>query len=508
MLNNIAAQNGIQIHGMEDVEALGAESGRGMRPPQREDIVTINYTSGTTGIPKGAVLTHGNVVAGIAGSRSSGRISWRDVSLSYLPLAHIYGRVLDQTMLAEGACIGYFHGDITGLVEDMKILKPSCFFSVPRLFNRFNSALQAATVDAPGFKGSLSRHVINTKKASMKLPNGKAHNTHAVFDRIWTSKVLSAMGLQRSKFLVSGSAPLDPDVHEFLRAAFGCYFPQGYGLTETCAVASFQKKDDFTLGNVGPVVVSIEACLESIPEMEYTINDTPNPRGELLLRGPSVFQRYYKNEEETSKALESDGWFHTGDVAEIDSMGRIKIVDRKKNILKLAQGEYVSPERIENAYLGNCNLIATAYVHGDSTQSNLVAIFGIDPPTFAPFASHILGETIDATDTATLKAAANEPRVKASFFKRIDDIGKYHKFNGYERVRNCYLDVEPFTIENDLLTPTYVFIVLPCPAVTCSNVLDRLKLKRPQTAKKFRAEIDHMYTEINSDLSGNGKAKL
>ncbi|KAJ2904962.1 Long chain acyl-CoA synthetase 7 [Zalerion maritima] len=489
VLNNIAAQQGIQVHSMADIEELGVKSGRSMRPPQREDVITINYTSGTTGVPKGAILTHGNAVAAIAASRASKTITHRDTGISYLPLAHIYGRMADQVVLAEGGCVGYFHGDIAALVDDMKILKPTGFMSVPRLFNRFNSALQAATVEAPGFKGSLSRHVVNSKKASMRLPNGKATNKHPLFDRIWTPKVLAALGLQRAHAMVSGSAPIDPDVHEFLRAAFGNHFIQGYGLTETYAVASFQLRGDFSIGNVGALAPGIEACLESLPEMEYTVNDKPNPRGELLVRGPVVFQKYYKNDEETSKVVEADGWFHTGDIAEIDSMGRIKIVDRKKNVLKLAQGEYISPERIENVYLGSTNLIATAYVHGDSTQSNLVAIFGIDPIAFAPFASGILKEKLSPENPTALKAAANDTRVKKVMLKKLDNIAKEHKFNSYERVRNCYMDIDPFTIDNDLLTPT-------------------LKLKRPQAAKAFRAEIDRMYQELSSEASGNGKAKL
>lgn len=487
LLNGIAAQQGIQIHSLNDVEVLGAKSGRPMRPPHREDIITINYTSGTTGVPKGAVLTHGNAVAAITGSRSSGTITHRDIGISYLPLAHIYGRMVDQVMLAEGGSIGYFHGDITGLVDDLKILKPTAFMSVPRLFNRFNSALREATIQAPGFKGALSRHVINTKKASMKLPIGQATNSHFLFDRIWTPKVLAAMGLQRTHSMVTGSAPIDPDVHEFLRAAFGNHFVQGFGMTETYAVGSYQLHGDFSLGNVGPPSTCVEVCLESLPEMDYTVHDKPYPRGELLLRGPCIFQRYHKNDEETAKALDADGWFHTGDIAHIDELGRISIVDRKKNVLKLSQGEYISPERIENVYLGSTSLIATAYVHGDGTQSNLVAIFGIDPAHFAPFASKILKQNIAATDIPALKVAANDPRVKKVFLKKLDDIGRHHKFNSYERVRNCHMDVDPFTIDNDLLTPT-------------------LKLKRPQTAKHFRAEIDRMYEEVNAENSS--KAKL
>ncbi|RYP90751.1 hypothetical protein DL770_003146 [Monosporascus sp. CRB-9-2] len=488
LLNKIAAQRGVQIWSLEAVEKLGAQAAHPPRPPRPDDVLTINYTSGTTGDPKGVVLTHANCVAAVASARSSGQTSYKDSTISYLPLAHIYGRMADQTALAEGAALGFFHGNMLELVDDLKILKPTCIVSVPRLYNRFSTGIQAQTVQAPGIRGALSRRVIDTKKASMKLPPGKAHNQHLIYDRIWTPKVLAAIGLDKCHSMVSGSAQLDPDVQTFLRAAFGNYFTQGYGLTESYAVASFQMRGDFTTGNIGPPVPGIEICLESVPDLEYLVTDRPRPRGELLLRGPSIFREYYKNEAETTKALEPDGWFHTGDIAEIDEMGRIKIVDRKKNVLKLSQGEYISPERIENVYMGSSGLVAMAYVHGDPSQSTLVGIFGVDPPTFAPFASKVLKKTISPDDLEAVRVAAKDLRVRKAFLKHLDDIGKSHKFNGYERVRNVLLDIEPFTIQNELLTPT-------------------LKLKRPQTARKYRAEIDRLYAEINAEAA-NVKPKL
>ncbi|PNP41074.1 AMP-binding enzyme [Trichoderma gamsii] len=480
VLNKIAAQHGIKIYSFKEVEEIGAASGRPMRPAGWEDLCTINYTSGTTGAPKGVVITHGNAVSAVSSSRLQGSVTHKDVHLSYLPLAHIYGRMVDQVALSEGASIGFFRGDILGLVDDMKILKPTGFISVPRLFNRFNSAIRTATIEAEGVKGALSRTVINTKKANMRLPPGQASNTHFLYDRIWTPKVRAAVGLDRAHSMISGSAQLDPDVQEFLRAAFGNNFNQGYGLTESYAVGTVQVPGDFGLGNIGPPTGCVEICLESVPEFEYTVEDKPSPRGELLLRGPCIFREYYKNEEETKKALDADGWFHTGDIAEIDKLGRFKIIDRKKNVLKLSQGEYISPERIENVYLGNTNLIAMAYVHGDAKESTLVGVFGIDLENFPPWASKILGETVTADDRAALKTVANHPKVKQEFLKVLNKIAQKQKFNSFERVRNVYLDIEPFSIENELFTPT-------------------LKLKRPQTAKAFRTQIDKMYEEIAAE---------
>jgi long-chain acyl-CoA synthetase len=454
LLSSAAADLGIKIFSMEDVEALGAQSGRPIRPPTRDDILTINYTSGTTGDPKGVVLLHKAGVAGITAARSNESILPNDVHFSYLPLAHIYGRMGDQTALAAGASIGYFHGDITALVDDMKILRPTGLLSVPRLYNRISSAVQSATVEADGIRGALSRRVIATKKANMQLPAGKATNKHLLYDRIWTPKVLKGVGLPRVRTMVTGSAQLDPDVHQFLRAAFGNNFIQGFGMTETYAVGTVQMPGDFTTGNIGPPCPCVELCIESVPDYDYTVNDKPNPRGELLLRGPIMFHEYYKNPEETQKSVEADGWFHSGDIVEVDKMGRFKIIDRKKNVLKLSQGEYISPERIENVYMASTNIISMAYVHGDPNASCLVAIFGIDPEHFAPYASNILKKPLAPSDLAALKAAASDPRVKAAVIKQLDVIGKKHKFNSYEKVRNCMLDLEPFSVENELLTPT------------------------------------------------------
>ncbi|KAI1323820.1 AMP-binding enzyme [Xylariaceae sp. FL0255] len=482
LLAGLAKQHGIQIWSMTDVEELGAKVAHPPRPPRPEDIITINYTSGTTGNPKGVVLTHANCVAAVCGAHGSGHYTHRDTCVSYLPIAHIFGRMIDQVALTEGAAVGYFHGNMLELVDDLKILKPNGLPSVPRLFNRFNQGIRAQTIQAEGIRGAISRRVIETKKASMKLPPGKATNKHLIYDSIWTPKVRAAVGLDNCRAMVSGSAPLDPDVHIFLRAAFGNNIASGYGLTESYAAAACQVDGDFSTGNNGGPLASLEVCLESQPDMEYLATDRPRPRGELLLRGPIMFREYYKNEEETKKTLDSDGWFHTGDIAEFDELGRIRIIDRKKNVLKLSQGEYISPERIENVYLGSCDLLSMAYVHGESSQSNLIGIFGVEPEAFGPFASKILKKTVASDDVAAIKAAAKDPRVVKAVLKQLDDIGRKHKFNGYERVKRCYLDVEPFSLENELLTPT-------------------LKLKRPQTARKFKAEIDRMYAEITEEGS-------
>ncbi|EPS43027.1 hypothetical protein H072_2989 [Dactylellina haptotyla CBS 200.50] len=470
-------EKGVQILSLTDVEALGQKHPRPLAPPSPDDIITINYTSGTSGVPKGVVLTHRNAIGAVTASFICAPQNGDSVLLSYMPLAHIYERVSEQTALAANAAIGYFHGNILELGDDIKQLRPTAFCSVPRLYNRFYAGIKALTVDASGFKGNLARRAITTKLANMKAGG---NNKHAIYDRLLSNKIKTGLGFERVTTMITGSAPISPEVLQFLRACFANDFFQGYGLTESYAVGSVQLFGDYSAGNCGAITPTLEFCLMDVPEMDYRSTDKPCPRGEILIRGTTRFVEYYKSAEQTAGAIDSEGWFHTGDVGSFDNLGRLSIIDRVKNILKLAQGEYVAPEKIENVYLANLNIFAMAYCHGDSQQSFLVGIFGVNPETFAPYASKILGRPIAVTDLEAIKAACQEKTVIKAVLKEMDKAAKKRKLTGFERIRNIHLDVEPFSVDNELLTPT-------------------LKLKRPQTAKKFRPEIDALYAEALKD---------
>ncbi|RKF59210.1 Long chain acyl-CoA synthetase 7, peroxisomal [Golovinomyces cichoracearum] len=486
ILNAISQNVNITIYSMKEVEALGAKSNLPMNPPRPDDLITINFTSGTAGLPKGVVLTHSNAVAGVASARTITSTSPSESLISYLPLAHIFERVVEQGCFNVGSSIGYFRGDVAGLVEDMKVLRPGGFIGVPRVYNRFASVIRSRTVEGTGLSGALARHIIETKKSMLELPPGQATVKHRVYDYFYAHKVRSALGLQNLNTLVTGSAPLDPAVLQFIRAAFGRPVCQGYGLTETYAIGSCQHLDDCSVGNCGMVAPGMEICLQSVHEMEYLVTDSPYPRGELLLRGTCLFKGYHKDPEETAKAFLPDGFFRTGDIAEIDNLGRIRIIDRLKNVLKLAQGEYLSPERIENVFMGSLSLFTQVYVHGDSNQSFLVALCGVEPVNFAAYAGKILSKTIAPDDLEAVRAAARNIRVRKEVIKDLDIVARKNKFNSFERIRNVWLEVEPFTIQNNLLTPT-------------------LKLKRSQTVKKYRDEIDALYAESLADESLRAK---
>ncbi|GBF61238.1 long chain acyl-CoA synthetase [Trichophyton mentagrophytes] len=491
ILNPIAKELGVTIYTLKEVEELGASLNRPYTLPSPDDIITINYTSGTTGLPKGVVLTHANAVAAASCSLSAFPQGPGDVACSYLPLAHIYGRMVEQTLLWGGGQIGYFHGNILELVDDFKLLRPTVLASVPRLYSRFGGAIRAATVEQPGFKGALSRHIVATKTTNLvdAKPQDATYK-HSIYDKIWAKKVAAGLGFDRMKCMVSGSAPLDASLHQFLRVAFSTNVIQGYGLTESYAIATCQGGHDLTAGHCGSVAIAQEACLLSLPEMDYSVDDKPYPRGELLLRGNTVFREYFKNPEETAKAMTEDGWFRTGDVCQVDEHGRFHIIDRRKNLLKLAQGEYVSPERLEGIYQNSCPYIAQAFVHGDSIQSHLVAILGVQPDIFAPFASKVLKKQIAMGDIEALKAAASDEKVVLAVLRDMEHAGRVNKLSGYEKVKNVALMVDPFSIDNGLLTPT-------------------LKLKRPQSVKMYRDVFDKLYAHIPDLSAGKGaKAKL
>ncbi|KAI5303310.1 hypothetical protein KEM56_007684 [Ascosphaera pollenicola] len=476
LLTELAQNVGIQLYSIEDVEKIGSTLNIPYHPPTPEDIVTINFTSGTTGKPKGVVLKHRNCVASCTNSIVTSGANEGSIVFSYLPLAHIYGRLIEQSTFWVGGGIGFFHGVAAELGDDLKLLRPTSFPSVPRLYTRFGTMIKANAVDAPGFKGALSRKALAAKLANLepKEPNIKPTDKHFLYDRLWTNKIRAGLGFDRLKLMITGSAPIDPSLHQFLRAALGARFLQGFGMTETYGSGLVQTHEDVSTGHCGAVHPAVEVCLLSLPEMGYAATDRPNPRGELLMRGPIVTSGYFKNEEETAKSFTEDGWFCTGDVAEIDEMGHVKIIDRRKNLLKLAQGEYVSPERIEGIYANACGYLSQPYVHGDSVKTHLVAISGVDPEFFAPLASRVLERRIDAQDIAAVEAAAKEPAVVAAVLKDLDKAGKTAKLNGYERVKNIALRIEPFSVEADHMTPT-------------------LKFKRPKVVKAYRELLDELY---------------
>ncbi|XP_035385572.1 long-chain-fatty-acid--CoA ligase 1a isoform X2 [Electrophorus electricus] len=459
-----AQREGIVIISLRELEAIGKTHYKRPMPPKPEDLALICFTSGTTGHPKGAMLTHGNVVANCAAFiRITGihcMLNHADIHISYLPLAHMFERVVQNVILVNGAKIGYFQGDIRMLMDDLKALKPTVFPVVPRLLNRMFDKIfgQANT--------PLKRWLLDfaTRRKESELRSGVVRKD-SMWDKIIFSKVQASLG-GRVRLMITGAAPVSPTVLTFLRAALGCQFYEGYGQTECTAGCSMSMPGDWTAGHVGPPLPCNYVKLVDVADMSYY---AANGEGEVCVKGPNVFQGYLNDPEKTAEAIDKDGWLHTGDIGKWLPNGTLKIVDRKKHIFKLAQGEYIAPEKIENVYMRS-DPVAQVYVHGDSLQACLVGIVVPDPDFLLGWAKK---RGLEGSYTQLCKSK----EVKNAILEDILRLGKEAGLKSFEQVREIALHPEMFSVQNGLLTPT-------------------LKAKRTELRNHFREHINQLYARI------------
>ncbi|KAJ1964440.1 medium-chain fatty acid-CoA ligase faa2 [Dipsacomyces acuminosporus] len=467
VLHEWAESKGVKLFDMHQVIEMGRANPTTPKLPSPEDICTICYTSGTTGNPKGAISTHANYVFSSKSSHHSIPIK-NCVYLSFLPLAHCFERNLTYVGLLAGGRIGFYSGDVLRIAEDAQILKPTIMIGVPRLFNRIYDRITASTIYAPGLTGIIARTAIKQKLANLEAGNGVKH---ALWDRIICNKIAQFFG-GNLQILISGSAPIDAKVLNFLRVAIACTVLEGYGQTECNANATVCLIDENTAGHVGVPHPGVDVRLRDAPEMNYLASDEPCPRGELMIRSKCNFVGYHKDPEKTKETFENE-WLLTGDIARFNEDGNISIIDRRKNIFKLAQGEYVAPEHLETVY-NKHPLIQNIYIHGDSLQSELVGVVVPDPDVFVPWGQKITGNKGD-----TLESLANDKQVVGALLVELRQHGRQARLQGFEIVKDIYCDHVPFDIEtNGLLTSTF-------------------KLKRNEAAAYYRPQIDEMYVRIN-----------
>uniref|UniRef100_A0A8D0C5Q1 Long-chain-fatty-acid--CoA ligase n=1 Tax=Salvator merianae TaxID=96440 RepID=A0A8D0C5Q1_SALMN len=435
-LKQKAATLGLEILSLQEIEALGRNNLSRPVLPKPEDLCIVCFTSGTTGNPKGAILTHESVVANAAAFMKS----------------------IETVMYTNGAKVGFFQGDVRLLTDDMKALKPTIFPVVPRLLNRIYDKIQSGA--QTNFKQLMLKVAEARKLAEVK--QGIIRNT-SIWDKLVFNKVQEIMG-GKVRIVVTGAAPISSSVLTFLRAAFGCQIFEAYGQTECTAGCTFSLPGDWTTGHVGPPLVCNIIKLVDVAEMNYF---AANGEGEVCIKGPNVFKGYLKDPERTSEALDKDGWLHTGDIGKWMPSGTLKIIDRKKNIFKLAQGEYIAPEKIENIYIRSASA-AQVFVHGDSLQSFLVGVVVPDAETLPDLAAKL------GVKGSYEELCRNET-VKNAILMDLIKLGKEAGLKSFEQVKDIYLHPEMFTVENGLLTPT-------------------LKAKRTEVSKFFRNQIDALYS--------------
>ena len=365
---------GISVKGWEEYLAEGEASPVDPTPPSPDDIACIMYTSGTTGVPKGVMISQKAMVSGIAGaftmiSQAGFSINDDDCMLSYLTLAHIFGRIIEELALAAGASIGYWRGNVKLLMDDVAALKPTLFIAVPRILERVCDGVEAKIAKGPTAARLAFKAAFNYKLFLLRQGLSHALSGFGV-DQIIFKKIKQALG-GRVRYIVSGGAPLAAHVEDFCNV---CLAPllQGYGLTETCAASFIMLPDPRMANTVGPPLAPTEFRFESVPELKYDATDDP-PKGEICIRSPMVFAGYYKDPERTAAEFDPDGFFHTGDIGTLTDEGCLKIIDRKKNIFKLAQGEYIAVEYVEGKLSRNEN-VEQIWVYGNSLESAIVAV--------------------------------------------------------------------------------------------------------------------------------------
>jgi len=464
-------ETGLKVMSFADLERLGSERRSQPHPPKPQDLSTIMYTSGTTGDPKGVMLTHEAIVTTIASCdaylRSCGEtLLPDDCYLSFLPLAHVFDRVAEEFMLYAGGAIGYWQGEIPKVLDDIQALRPTLFCGVPRVFDRIYAGIQEQ-LKASFLKRMAFKVGVAYKKTFMKL-GYRVDEASPLADYLIFDNIKHRLG-GRVRVIISGAAPLARHVQEFLSVVMCAPLLQGYGLTETCAatfIAEPYKWD--TIGTVGAPLPGVQLRLEAVPEMGY-LPTAAEPAGEVCLRGPSIFKGYYKQLELTEEVLDSDGFFHTGDIGVVTGRGALKIVDRKKNIFKLAQGEYVAVEKLESSYKDS-PLVDQVWVYGNSLESCLVAVV-------VPLEKNLMQWAKDNGVMGTFQQVCSTRMANTLILKELTRLGQAARLKGFEMIKAVYLDSVQFNVDNNLLTPTF-------------------KLKRAPLQQHYQKQINQMYMQL------------
>ena len=468
---------GFIIYTFDEITQAGEDQGRDIEfhTPGPDTISTINYTSGTTGNPKGAKVAHNSIILNTDVIEMLGLYlkEETDIYLSFLPLAHIMETLIMAVLVARGIRIGFYNGDAKRLMEDAQILKPTCMCGVPRIYQRIFDGAQAKLKEMSPIVRRLFNKALELKMKDFQ-EKGILHNIF--WDNIIFNKIKNILG-GRIRFMLIGSAPMDSYILNFLRCTLSCEIVEGYGQTEDAAGILLTRTYDPVAGHLGGPGYSAELKLVDVPELEYKSTDVDpetnkwRPRGELCVRGPVLFKGYLSLKDKTKEAIDDEGWLHSGDVAMIlpEHGNAFKIIDRVKNIFKLQQGEYVAPEKIENK-LAKCKYVEQIFVYGDSLQNYLV---GILVPKPGPVIEFLKNKGIEANKD-NYKDYFDDKDLIHDILNELETFSRSNDIKGFEIVKNVHLYKGSFTVDNNLLTTT-------------------MKIKRHIAKKFFENEIKKLY---------------
>jgi len=414
-----------------EADAFAAQRAEEIRPGDR---FTLVYTSGTTGNPKGVTHTHATFMAQIVAVRNAlDTIRPGMTDLLFLPLSHVFGREEHLSGFDRGLST-LINTNLDHLIEDLQAAKPDLFFSVPRIYEKAYAAIQAQVEAGSNTRKRIFHwaeriglDVAERRSAGRPVPIG-LRLRYGLADRLVFKKIRTVLG-GNLKFAITASAPLDLKILEFFNAA-GVLLLEGWGLTETSGGFTVNRVHRYRFGTVG---------------LTYDGHETRIAEdGEILVRGPCVFVGYHNNPEATAEALDPDGWFHTGDVGELDADGFLKIVDRKKDLIITAAGKNIAPQNVENT-LKKAPLVSQVAVYGDR-KPYLVALVTLDPEQVQAWCAE---RGIPFTSVADVY---QNPQLRAYLDQGIQAANK--ELASYETVKYYEVLPEDFTLENELLTPT------------------------------------------------------
>jgi long-chain acyl-CoA synthetase len=419
------------------------------------DLLTLIYTSGTTGNPKGVMLTHANLMSNVRAVLSVAPIRDDDLDLAFLPLSHSLERMAMYTMMAAGLTSA-FAEDISRLVQNMQEVRPTVMVAVPRIYEKMYGRIVDSVESGSNTKKKIfewalgvGRQVSALQIAKRPIPIALSLQYKLAY-RLVFSKLVERMG-GRLRFFISGGAPLAQELAEFFHAA-GILICEGYGLTETSPVTNLNTPDHVKFGTVGRALPGVEVRLAG--------------DGEILVRGPNVMTGYYNMPEATAEVMGPDGWFHTGDIGEIDADGFLRITDRKKDIIVTAGGKNVAPQNIENL-LKMEKYIEQVCVIGDKRKYLTALVV----PSFEQLRDWAAQNGASVDDREALVKA---PEVRALIQRAIDNVNT--QLARFETIKRFELLPEEFTVENELLTPS-------------------LKVRRKQVMHRYRDDIAALYPE-------------
>lgn len=457
-----AAADGEWVIALADLEAKGAallqaeprRIGDVIAGIQPTHLATLIYTSGTTGKPKGVRLIH-ECWAYCADAITSIGL-WNDSEVQYLwlPMAHVFGKVLMVGHIVSGS-VTAVDGQVPKIVENLAIVRPTLMAAVPRIFEKVYNRIvekskQGSAVQQKVFTWAVSVGRQGSKlRQQGKAPRGLLALKLKIADRLVFDKIKALFG-GRVRWLISGSAPLSPEIAEFFHAC-GILILEGYGLTESSASGFVNRPGRYTFGTVGLMLPGTECKLA--PE-----------DAEILIKSPAVMDGYHNLPEATAEALTPDGWLRTGDIGEFDAHGFLRITDRKKDLIKTSGGKYIAPQHIEGKLKSYCPYLSQVIIHGDK-RNYVTALLALDEEAIVKWAA---GNGI----TKPYAEIVRMPETKAMIAPFIDEINK--SLASYETVKKFEILPTDLTVDAGDLTPS-------------------LKVKRKVVEKKYAAMLDHMY---------------